>query len=63
MAAIGGTAGAIEGNPGQMVIQLAAIGATLAYSFVVTLIILKVLDIIPVWGFVHLPLMRTAGST
>ena len=50
VAAIGGTAGAIEGNPGQIVTQLAAIGATLAYSFVVTLIILKVLDIIPGLG-------------
>ena len=47
---IGGTAGIIEGNPGQMVSQVISIVATMAYSFVVTLIILKVLDLIPGLG-------------
>ncbi len=49
-AAIGGTAGLIDGNAGQLVTQVIAIVATMAYSFVVTLIILKVLDIIPGLG-------------
>ena len=47
---IGDTAGVIEGNPGQMVSQVISIVATMAYSFVVTLIILKVLDLIPGLG-------------
>ena len=50
VAAIGGTAGLIEGNAGQMVTQLIAVVATAGYSFVMTLIILKVLDIIPKLG-------------
>jgi len=50
VAAIGGVAGAIEGNGGQMVTQLVAVGATMGYSFVVTVIILKVLDVIPGLG-------------
>jgi Amt family ammonium transporter len=37
--------GVIEGDPRQMVDQLVAIGAVAAYSFVVTAIILKVLDV------------------
>ena len=49
-AAIGGTAGLIDGNAGQMVTQLVAVGATVGYSFVATLIILKVLDLIPGLG-------------
>ena len=48
--AIGGTAGLIDGNPGQMVTQLVAVGSTMGYSFVATLIILKVLDLIPGLG-------------
>jgi len=48
--AIGGTAGAIDGNPGQIVTQIVAVIATLTYSFIMTLIILKVLDIIPGLG-------------
>ncbi len=48
--AIGGTAGLIEGNPGQMVTQLVAVGSTMGYSFVATLIVLKVLDLIPGLG-------------
>ena len=49
-AAIGGTAGLIDGNAGQLVTQVIAIVATMAYSFVVTLVILKVLDLIPRLG-------------
>jgi Amt family ammonium transporter len=37
--------GVIEGDPGQMVDQLVAMGAVAAYSFIVTSIILKVLDV------------------
>jgi ammonium transporter, Amt family len=37
--------GVIEGDPGQMVDQLVALGAVAAYSFVMTSIILKVLDV------------------
>ena len=47
VSAIGDTAGAIDGNAGQLVTQLLAVVATMAYSFVVTLVILKVLDLIP----------------
>ena len=47
---IGGTAGVIEGNAGQMVSQVISVAATMAYSFVTTLIILKVLDLIPGLG-------------
>ena len=50
VAAIGGTAGAIDGNAGQLVTQVIAVVATMAYSFVVTLVILKVLDLIPGLG-------------
>ena len=49
-AAIGGTAGAIDGNVGQLGTQVLAVVATMAYSFVVTLVILKVLDLIPGLG-------------
>ena len=44
---IGGTKGVIEGNGDQVLWQAIAVGATIAYSFVVTLIILKVLDLVP----------------
>ena len=50
VAAIGGTAGLIEGNGGQMLTQLIAVVTTGGYSFIVTLIILKVLDLIPGLG-------------
>ena len=50
VAAIGGTAGLIDGNAGQMVTQVVAVIATIVYSFVVTLVILKVLDLIPGLG-------------
>ena len=49
-AAIGGTAGLIDGNAGQLITQVIAIVATMVYSFVVTLVILKVLDLIPGLG-------------
>ena len=44
VAAVGGGAGLIDDNAGQLARQLTAIGATFAYSFIVTFIILKVLD-------------------
>ncbi len=50
VAAIGGTAGLIDGNAGQLVTQVVAVVATMVYSFVVTLVILKVLDLIPGLG-------------
>ncbi|HUX64049.1 ammonium transporter [Sulfuricella sp.] len=42
---IGGTAGLLEGNGGQVVTQLLGVGATVAYSLVMTFIILKVIDV------------------
>jgi ammonium transporter, Amt family len=36
--------GLIDGNPGQVVIQLIGVGATMAYAAVVTFVILKVVD-------------------
>ena len=51
VAAIGGTSGLIEdGNVDQMLTQVIAIVGTLAYSGIATLIILKVLDLIPGLG-------------
>jgi Amt family ammonium transporter len=47
----GGTEwGLIEGNAEQLGIQAIAVGATIGYSLVVTLVILKVLDVIPGLG-------------
>jgi Amt family ammonium transporter len=43
-AAIGGTNGLLYGNPGQLGIQFMAVGVTWVFSFVMTIIILKVLD-------------------
>jgi Amt family ammonium transporter len=42
---IGGTAGLLEGNGGQVVTQLLGVGVTVAYSLVMTFIILKVIDV------------------
>jgi ammonia channel protein AmtB len=42
---IGGTDGLIEGNEGQMVDQIVAMAVVAVYSFGVTGIILKVLDL------------------
>ena len=50
VAVIGGTGGAIEGNGGQLLTQLIAVASTLGYSFVVTVVILKVLDLVPGLG-------------
>jgi len=41
---IGGTAGLIEGNGGQVVTQLIGVFSTLIYGFVASFIILKILD-------------------
>lgn len=48
--AIGGTAGLIEGNGGQLVTQIYAVLATMGYSAGVTLVILLVLKYIPGLG-------------
>lgn len=45
VAAVGGVDGVIEGEAGQMVDQLVAIGAVALYSFVGTAVILKALDL------------------
>lgn len=45
VSAVGGVEGAIYGNFGQLGTQFIAVGATMGYSFVVTLLILKVLDL------------------
>ena len=42
--AAGGTAGAVEGNAGQVVEQLIGVGATIGYSGVVTLILVWIVD-------------------
>lgn len=44
--AINGASGLIAGNPGQVVTQLIAAGASAAYVIVVTLLILKVTDLL-----------------
>jgi Amt family ammonium transporter len=46
VAAYGGTAGLIEGNPGQVVNQLIGVGIVLVWDVVVTLIILKIVDMV-----------------
>jgi Amt family ammonium transporter len=38
--------GLIDGNAGQVVTQLLAVGATIAYAVVATFIIIKVVDVI-----------------
>jgi len=45
VAAVGGANGAIHGNIGQLGTQAIAVGATMGYSFAMTLLILKVLDV------------------
>ena len=45
VATVGGVNGAIHGNVGQLGDQLIAVGAVAGYSFAVTLLILKVLDV------------------
>ena len=61
VSAIGGTAGAIDGNAGQLVTQLLAVVATMAYSFIVTLVILKVLDLVPGLGLRVSPASEDVG--
>jgi Amt family ammonium transporter len=46
VAAIGGVSGAIEGNFGQVVVQLVAIGATVSFAATATFVIVKVIDLI-----------------
>ena len=38
--------GLIDGNPGQVAIQLAAVGATIAYAVISTFVIVKVVDLV-----------------
>ena len=42
--AIGGTPGVLEGNPGQILIQLQGIAVTIAYCGVVSFVLLKIID-------------------
>jgi Amt family ammonium transporter len=44
VAAYGGTAGLIEGNPGQLLNQVIGVVCVFVYDVVVTLIILKLVD-------------------
>ena len=44
--AIGGTAGLLEGNSGQVVTQIIGIAATIVYSAIGSFIILKVIDVV-----------------
>ena len=43
---IGGTAGVLEGNGGQLMIQALGVGTTLVYGGIMTFIILKVVDMV-----------------
>ena len=43
--AIGGTAGGLEGNWGQVGVQVWGIGATVVYAAAVTFVLLKVIDV------------------
>jgi Amt family ammonium transporter len=44
--AIGGTAGVLEGNSGQLLIQVYGILATIVYDAIATFIILKIIDVV-----------------
>jgi ammonium transporter, Amt family len=46
VAAVGGVSGAIEGNFGQVAIQLVAVGATIAFASTATFAIVKVVDLL-----------------
>jgi Amt family ammonium transporter len=46
VAAVGGVSGAIEGNVGQVGIQLVAVAATWVFAGVATAIIIKVIDVV-----------------
>ena len=43
---IGGTAGMLEGNSGQLMTQALGVGTTLVYGGIMTFIILKVIDMV-----------------
>ena len=59
--AIGGTKGLIEGNGAIMIEQILAVIATGVYSLVATLIILKILDVIPGLGLQVAERTESAG--
>ena len=42
--AIGGTAGLLYGNPGQLGIQIISVLATMAYAFTISFVLAKVID-------------------
>ncbi len=42
--AIGGTAGLIYGNPGQVLIQIISVIATMAYAFTISFVLAKIID-------------------
>ena len=44
--AIGGTPGMLEGNPGQLLIQLEGIAATIIYCGIATFVLLKIVDML-----------------
>ena len=44
--AINAYPGLIDGNPGQVVMQVVAVGATIAYAAVATVVIIKVVDFV-----------------
>jgi Amt family ammonium transporter len=46
VAAIGGTAGLIEGDPAQVGIQLIAVGVTYAFAAVMTFVIVKIVELV-----------------
>ncbi len=46
VATIGGVSGAIDGNLGQVGTQLVAVGATIAFSAISTLVIVKLVDLV-----------------
>jgi Amt family ammonium transporter len=44
--AIGSVGGLIDGNPGQVLTQLIAVGATIAYAVIATFVIVKLVDLV-----------------
>ena len=44
--AINAFPGLVDGNPGQVVTQLVAVGATIAYAVVATFVIVKLVDVV-----------------
>jgi len=43
---VGGAAGLIDGKPEQVITQLVAVGATIAYAVIATFVIVKVVDLV-----------------